>query len=362
VKIVLTGGFLGSGKTTAILEASSLLSEQGIKVAVITNDQGNQQVDSRYLATHPFPVAEVADACFCCKFEELDQHIHTLLLDRQVEVIFAESVGSCTDLAATVVNPLLHFHDKRLDIVLSVFADIRLLGFFLQGNKDIFYGNVNYIFQKQLEEADLIIVNKIDLLTPDQLALAKALIEKEFRGKTILYQNSLSGDSVRDWIDLVLYHWSNPEFRQSLELDYDLYAKGEAELAWLDEVMEIEAPGKNAGQAALVLIEQVYSSILRGKYPIGHLKFLLDDGQSQNKISFTFMESGDLNPIARVRPTSQAKLLINARVQTEPYRLREILSHAIDQVQELMQCRILRSKGSAFKPGYPKPTHRIQQA
>lgn len=46
MKLVLIGGFLGSGKTTAIVNASAQLIRDAKKVAVITNDQGDQQVDT----------------------------------------------------------------------------------------------------------------------------------------------------------------------------------------------------------------------------------------------------------------------------------------------------------------------------
>ena len=44
--LYLVNGFLGSGKTTAIAHACKQLIQQNIKAAVITNDQGKQQVDS----------------------------------------------------------------------------------------------------------------------------------------------------------------------------------------------------------------------------------------------------------------------------------------------------------------------------
>ena len=52
LKLCLVGGFLGSGKTTAILEATKYLYTSGKKVGVITNDQGTQQVDSLFIKSH----------------------------------------------------------------------------------------------------------------------------------------------------------------------------------------------------------------------------------------------------------------------------------------------------------------------
>src|SRR6185503_17899471 len=182
LKLFLIGGFLGSGKTTAIIEAVKYIHQHQKKVVVITNDQGTQQVDTLFIRGHDIPSEEVSGGCFCCNYEKLEKRIDYLNLTNNPDIIFAESVGSCTDLAATVINPLLSIHPGQYEIILSVFADIRLLMKFLQNDKDIFFDNVNYIYEKQLEEADIIVVNKIDLLNEDQLALAKKLINKEYGG------------------------------------------------------------------------------------------------------------------------------------------------------------------------------------
>src|ERR1700722_7697742 len=156
LQLFLAGGFLGSGKTTAILQAAQYLHKNGKKVGVITNDQGMQQVDTQFIKGHQIPSGEVANGCFCCHYNELHKNMESLQQLENTETIFAQSVRSCTDLAATVVNPLLHFNPGRYEIVLSAFADIRLLIPFLQDGKSIFEDNVNYIYAHQLEEADII--------------------------------------------------------------------------------------------------------------------------------------------------------------------------------------------------------------
>src|SRR6185503_19115810 len=99
VKLCLVGGFLGSGKTTAIAEAAKYLSNAKKKVGVITNDHGTQQVDSLFIKSHNIPSEEVSGGCFCCNYEDLQESIHNLIFGNNPDIIFAESVGSCTDLA-----------------------------------------------------------------------------------------------------------------------------------------------------------------------------------------------------------------------------------------------------------------------
>ena len=59
MKVHLVGGFLGSGKTTAITNASVKLRDAGIIAGVVTNDQGNYLVDSRFIDSNAIPLGEV---------------------------------------------------------------------------------------------------------------------------------------------------------------------------------------------------------------------------------------------------------------------------------------------------------------
>ncbi|MDQ2864028.1 MAG: CobW-like GTP-binding protein, partial [Bacteroidota bacterium] len=339
--------------------AAKYFYSNGKKVGVITNDQGTQQVDTLFIRGNNIPSEEVSGGCFCCNYKDLEESIHSLNTNNSPDIIFAESVGSCTDLAATVINPLLHFNPGQYEIVLSVFADVRLLIKFLQNAEDIFYDTVNYIYEKQLEEADIIVVNKIDLLNKEQLSDAKKLITAKFGNKIIHYQNSLSKKSIRQWMQLTNNNFHNTSLRSTLDIDYDIYGAGEAELAWLDEELGIVTKGNSAVAAGYLLIHKIYSQLTEHNYPIGHLKFLMDDGKEQRKISFNAIAA---YPDVDMRPyteTDRIILLINARVQMLPVSLEKIVADAIIETEFSAGCRIIESNLSAFKPGYPRPTHRI---
>jgi len=357
IKLFLVGGFLGSGKTTAIQRASDYLHQQKRKTGVITNDQGTQQVDTQFIKGHAIPSEEVAGGCFCCNYNDLEKSIKSLEINERPEIIFAESVGSCADLAATVINPLISFNPGQYEIVLSVFADTRLLVQFLQNDKDIFYDNVNYIYKKQLEEADIIVANKVDLLTEEQLDLAKQLIEMEYGDKIVLYQNSLSIESIKQWL-IFCGECQNISLRPSLEIDYDIYGTGESELAWLDEEIGIVTTDNSAIAAGHTLVNKIYEKITRRGYPIGHLKFLIDNGQRQQKISYTTIADANIaHPV--YEGANRIIILVNARVQVSAGLLEEIVEEAICETEMAANCKIIQQKLSAFQPGYPHPTHRI---
>ena len=357
MKLFLTGGFLGSGKTTAIQHAVEYLHRQHIKCGVITNDQGDQQVDTAFIKSNHIPVGEVANSCFCCNYPALEKNIQALQGEK-AEVIFAESVGSCADLAATIINPLISFNPGVYNIVLSVFADVRLLVMYLQNNQQLFFEDVTYIYQKQLEEADIIIVNKIDLVTTEQLAAAKKLIDSAWPGKKILYQNSLSAGNVQTWVNTLLAGDVNNDLRPALIIDYDKYGSGEAELSWLDELISVSSNDSNAAEITYRLINEIQRRVTGANYATGHLKFFIDAGGQQQKISFTAINNNIHAASINVK-TGVANLLINARVQVAPDILKQLVDGAIETVKQQFGCIVTTHKTACFAPGYPKPTHRV---
>ena len=356
MKLILTGGFLGSGKTTAIVQACQLLIAEGKRVAVITNDQGDQQVDSAYTRSLGINTREVSNGCFCCRYDELDAHLQDLKKEHQPEFVFAESVGSCTDLVATIAKPFRRFKPE-MHVVISVFADANLLADLMEGRASFLEESVRYIYKKQLEEADVIILNKVDLLTDQQLKPAEDLIRNDYSGKTIVLQNSLNRNDVLAWINL-LDRFKPVQDRNSLDVDYELYGYGEARLAWLDKSIVIESPHGNCGFVARNIIRSIFNQLKHEQLTIGHLKFFVETDRWSDKVSFTTAStSADFRIREEFIP--RMKVLINARIQTDPATLESLIDRVLKAVEASEVCTIVNELHSAFSPGFPTPTHRM---
>lgn len=351
MKIHLLSGFLGSGKTTAIQHATRALLQQGVKTGVITNDQGIKLVDADLFKYLNIPSRQVINGCFCCNYNDLDAAIQSLTETNKTEIIFAESVGSCTDIVATVLKPLLQSHTDTT-VTVSTFADIRLLEMILDGGAN-FDESIHYIYLKQLEEAGIIVINKIDMVTTEKLHTIQQLMQEKYGNKILLYQNSLDKDSIEQWLH-TLDHYHSAATLQSLHIDYDIYAAGEAKLAWLDEELEIYSRDGNALQQAENIINNIYLKINEQQYNIGHLKFLVNGA---GKISFT---SGNQPPaVIEKEPASKSSLLINIRAETAPEIIKQLIAEAIYETETQSGCKIIVLSLAAFQPGYPRPTHRI---
>ena len=329
MKLILTGGFLGSGKTTAIHQACKLLIQENKKVSVITNDQGEELVDSKFMESAAIPVKEVTKGCFCCNYNALLQNIYYFSKEINPQIIFAESVGSCADLVATIAKPLAEMH-PALTVNISVFVDAYFLHSLINGTASFIDDSVRYIFKKQMEEADVLILNKIDLLNAEQLKEVKQIIQQDYPLKKILSQNSLNDIDVQQWLDYL--NKENLVERKSLEIDYEIYGEGEAKLAWLDAVVQVKTKKIAALKTALLFTEIMHQKIKEQQLTIGHLKYLINDGEQHYKISYTTTSIQEQNSLFNSTSVN-ATIIINARVQTEPEILQQIFNEAIRQAE-----------------------------
>lgn len=365
-RLHLVGGFLGSGKTTTIIQAVRLLLARGQRVGVVTNDQGKYLVDTAFFRLAQVPTLEVTGGCFCCNFDEMNGQLGQLLAGNGLEiapgvapdVIFAESVGSCADLVATVVRPLQELGNTSLrPTSFSVFADSRLLRRHLLGLPLPFSEDVAYIFAKQIEEAGLLVVNKVDLL-PDKARGELEGAAVRLHDRRLLFQNSLQSGDISRWLDEI--DTGNPAGSlarpgAALEIDYTRYGHGEAQLAWLDQAVVLPAAAGQGRAVVLRFVSLLTGALAAQGMAIGHLKFWLQAGAVEAKLSFpTLVEPGWEARVPDL-PGEEVHILINARVETPAARLQQIVQEALAQVGAVEQ----GGGATAFHPGQPCPTHRL---
>jgi hypothetical protein len=208
-----------------------------------------------------------------------------------------------------------------------------------------------YIFKKQLEEAGIIVVTKIDLISAEALIEIQELMQEKYGEKTLLYQNTFDPNNLKTWLGTI--DTDSQAFQlESLEIDYDTYAQGEARLAWLDQSMEVS--GENALQGTEYLINEIYHKTVAQGYNIGHLKFLID---GETKVSFTnnFQAAAQLN----IFPKSSVNLLLNMRVESTPEEIQHLIREACTTIESQYNYRLSLQQEAAFQPGYPRPIFRM---
>jgi Ni2+-binding GTPase involved in maturation of urease and hydrogenase len=365
----MIGGFLGAGKTTVIQRFAKYLDERGQRVGLITNDQGAGLVDSAIGRSNQFPVEEISGGCFCCRFNSLLDAATTLTTESRPEVFLAEPVGSCTDLVATVSLPLQKIYGNDYTVSpMSVLVDpiraSRILG--VREGKN-FSGNVTYIYRKQLEEAEFIVINKLDLMGEEELAALRAAMAKEFPEATIFEISAREGTGCEAWFEVVMTAEMNST--RFLDIDYDRYGEGEALLGWLNATVEIRCDERGPidefdGNELLKAIAMTLREKLdEAGAEVAHLKMTLNPIGDPMEIAAINLVRGDSDPELShhlYEPIDDGELLLNIRAEVDPDTLEEAADRALEKVIAEDAGLLFRiAHLEHFRPGMPVPTHRI---
>ncbi len=183
VPIVIITGYLGSGKTTLM---QNILKQEKRKIALIVNDMGSINIDASILNKTGNQVArvemvEMQNGCICCTLrDEFMAEIERLSADRSIEAIFVEASGISepSSIAGAFLNYEEMTEDTRvyLKTVVSVVDADRIYREFLHSlsaEEDTEEGDVINLIMDQIEFCNLMILNKTDLLTKEQLREVK---------------------------------------------------------------------------------------------------------------------------------------------------------------------------------------------
>lgn len=354
-RLILVGGFLGAGKTTLLWEAAQRLMENGKRIGLITNDQASELVDTAILSRDEVKVAEVSGSCFCCNFNGLINAMRQVRDDANADVIIAEPVGSCTDLSATIVQPLKESMKGELLVSpLSVMADPVRLTNILDGSTAGLHPSAAYIFRKQLEESDLILISKADLLFPKDLEKLKERVKLNFPDSEVMTISSKSRTGVDEWLNEVLNRTDAGQ--RLVEVDYDVYAEGEAVLGWLNSTIMLNGELTDWDIFARNFMQGLSQQFDNIRASVGHVKMMLESGDQYLMGNLTGM--GDtLNFRGSAGIGTEARLTLNARVEMSPEALELVVREMLDSTRGQLDVKILALR--CLSPGRPEPTFRF---
>ncbi len=360
IRFIMLGGFLGAGKTTTIARLARHYQSQGLKVGIVTNDQATDLVDTNSLRAQGFDVGEVPGACFCCNFNKLTETVGQLEKSVRPDVVLGEPVGSCTDLVATVVRPLQQLFGATFDVapyavLLKPSHGSRILRGERRGG---FSPQAAYIFKKQLEEADLIVVNRMDELTAEAAEELSVLLESQYAGSPVLRMSAKTGEGFEA---LVEFLDQRGRFGQRLmDVDYDTYAIGEAELGWLNSSLTVKSSQAfDLDELLLDIIGRLQGSLATIDAEPAHLKAIgMADGLYGVANLVSSFSPAELSLASRGQ-VREAELVVNARVATAPETLTEQVETAVHAACAARGATATFHQTQSFRPGRPVPTHRI---
>jgi G3E family GTPase len=366
VKLIFVGGFLGSGKTTALAGIAKRLLSLGKRVGIITNDQSDNLADTvivrEMLGELGVPIEEVVAGCFCCKFEELIDNIEKILVHKP-DILLGEPVGSCTDFVAAVANPIkIHYHEAFRFAPFSTMVDpYRVRELLLAETESNFPEEVAYLFGKQLEEADILVLNKIDLVAEAEVERLVSVLTEKYPEKEILAISARDSVGIDKWLEILLS--GRPGANTVLsQIDYDRYARAEAVLGWLNAAIRISSEELfTADQFVRALFIELRDSFKRKKGEIGHLKSVFTSGGKSLWVNLTNLSSDPVVSGSPLTKLAKGSLILNARVQLSPELLEKIVRDVLATVAVRFAVKPEIDDLQCFSPAYPNPPHMVRE-
>ncbi len=358
IEFIMIGGFLGAGKTTLIASLAKRFQAEGKHVCVVTNDQAAGLVDTELLKSQGLEVNEVAGSCFCCNFNGLTDAMDEFETRRRPDVILAEPVGSCTDLIATIALPMMEhlggkFIHRPYAVVLKPSHGMKILA----GIGGGFSEKAEYIFRKQLEESDIILVNRIDELSEEDIQHLQSHLAEQYPGRHVICLSAKTGENL-DALFAAYQLEASPR-NATMDVDYDIYADGEAELGWLNATVSFDSDlPMLLDEIAMSIVQQLRVRLAAINAEPGHLKILCHAGENVSVANLIDSESEAVLSVACDTEATALTAIINARVRLAPDELSKV-------VREVVQSTAAQSSANAefknldcFRPGRPAPTYR----
>jgi G3E family GTPase len=191
-KILAIYGFLGSGKTTVMMELARSIVDRGHKAALVVNEAGDVPVDGKLLEISGLPVKEIFAGCICCSVVgDFVETLRALAGDPLLDYILIEPSGmaDAPRLFASIekhtqftVSKVLILDAPRLPLLLKA---------------------AGRLIHSQLETAGIILMNKLDALSVEQAAEARRLLP-ERAADAVLFETSALNGLPSDLINEIL--------------------------------------------------------------------------------------------------------------------------------------------------------------
>lgn len=206
IDVYLLSGFLGSGKTSLLLNLIAQLKEQGRKPAILMNEFGSISIDSDTVGKEQdIPLKELLNGCICCTgSEKTEAQLQGLLEENDdIDIILIETTGAAHPVEAldAVYSPLFA-EQLQIKGIVTVADAKRWL------EREKMSPQIRSLFMEQIRHAHILLVNKIDLLTESELATVSMELSNFNNTASIVQTRNAHIDF--SYIEKMLHNTSKP--------------------------------------------------------------------------------------------------------------------------------------------------------
>lgn len=362
-KYMIVSGFLGAGKTTTMIAMARNINErlkaQGQQghAAIIANDLGAKNlVDADFTRTADVDISEITGDCICYVTEDLVTAI-TRLADAGANVVISDIPGAGVGALDHVYLTLKDEYPGRFDLLpLTCLVDPMRLRMMLPGDAR---QNINlpeemrFLLNAQLLEADLIVLNKCDLVDAEEREADLDFIRRAYPDTPVMAISARTGEGIPELVDYVLSHEASAQPRD-LGLDSEEFDAAEAQMCWYNRrFFAKQREGKDIDFNAVVedFMEAIRDGLIEAKRNVPHLKlFAAGEGDDFVKCSIVGVDY-DLEYERKLqKPYTAIAIIVNARATCESETFGEIAEDALDAIKQKydLKCNVIFTECFGF--------------
>lgn len=361
---MIIGGFLGAGKTTSILSIAKDMLSEGKRIGIITNDQGSISADTEFLKHQGLQVLEINGGCLCSNLDQLEEKIKAIQNNDKLDIIFVEPVGCCTDIVATIMKPIKESKNGWREyhiLPLSVILDPIILKEVIQKKDKNIPKEIEYLIQKQLEEADVIVLNKIDYLCKADVSELSEYITEKYPKKKMVLISASQNIGIQEWIYEIFQMNLNSELyeNQYIDINYDQYMKAEKEIGWLNLSCEFTVKEQISAVILITsLADKIKDMVKKSNNEIAHLKIFFYNNDASCQLNSIGVSSENVIDHRLKKSIKYGNLIINIRAYIKPDQLKNIAHSALNDTFYEVDGTLNNLQMECFSPIKAKPVYR----
>lgn len=356
MQVIVVGGFLGSGKTTTIINMGKYLAEKGKKVAIIVNEIGEIGIDGDVIKRFGFDTKEITSGCICCSLKVgLRTTVTLLVKEYNPDILMIEPTGIAFPHVIRDEIELMNLGEQVRIAPLVTLIDGSRFKHLMKEVKDF--------AMRQIIDAEILGINKVDLIEPIRLPILEASVQQlNPKARVVLLSGKDTGERFENFMQIVLPDLEGisetvpkaeieekvePSAPQEIESSIEASKVGSysAEFTVEDESLSTEA----ARELTTELMNAIKAKVLKlNPEFVGHIKLFLDNGSETVKQSVTIYYEKPQEDIIKSKEGAVPTLkILSAVSNVEKGAVKDAVNRSVQEVFERKKVKVSK----------PEPDH-----